>query len=210
MKHTQRIALLLAGCAFCLTTTASQAAVTITPGNASAVPGGQAMPTLTFSFDAPYDFTSLTLLVDYDADLMTFNKAQSSISINGVQQDFSALLSNPDFFSLVNDDVGSYSLSALFGDGHYAIPAGSMVMNSVFDLTPGFHAGMSTAVHIYGSMTSTAADVDPFPEDVFDVAASVTAVPEPATWLMMLGGLGLVVVQRMLGHARNDSGYTWN
>lgn len=207
MKILQQVSMLAAGCALCLTTAMAQAAVTTTAIHASALPSGKAKPALNFEFDDVYDdvyeFTTLTLWVDYDPTLMTLKVAESTWSMGGPEYglyeflDGLALSSDSDFSYIDNDDPGSYSLSAGFITGNLPIPAGSMTIKGVFDLKPGFLADMSTDVVIYGTLTSTAADVDPFLGDDFDVTATVTAVPEPETWLMLLSGLGLVVAQRM-------------
>lgn len=213
MKILRHVSWLAALGAFVLTSGAAQAAVSVSAGNASAVPGGQAATTLTFAFDAPYDFTTLTLFVDYDDNLLTLNTGLSTVAFNavdplysipqtGYQTVLAALALNPAFSAVPNDAAGSYSLSALYNPGSsYPLPIGSLVIKGVFDLKPAFLAGMSTGIDIRGSMTSTAADVDPFPEDTFGdfgnpgdvpVIATISAVPEPETWLLLLGGLGLV------------------
>jgi len=205
MKILQQVSMLAAGCALCLTTAMAQAAVTTTAIHASALPSGKAKPALNFEFDDVYDdvyeFTTLTLWVDYDPTLMTLNVAESTLTMGGMDYGLNGLLLSSIFdFYVPNDDPanGRYSLLAGFDfPQYYPIPAGSMTIKGVFDLEPGFLAGMSTDVVIYGTLTSTAADVDPFLGDDFDVTATVTAVPEPETWLMLLSGLGLVVAQRM-------------
>lgn len=198
MNILQRVSVLAAGCALCLTTAMAQAAVNTTAIDASALPGGKAMPVLNFEFDAEYEFTTLTLWVNYDPTLMTLNVADSTWFMDGEEYELDGqLLSSIFDFYVPNDDTGSYSLSAGFFTGHLPIPAGSITIKGVFDLEPGFLAGMSTDVSISGFMTSTAADLDPSQMDEFGLTATVTAVPEPETWLMLLSGLGLVVAQRM-------------
>ena len=204
MKILQQLSLFVGGCALCLSTAMAAPPVNLPPdvsaGSVSVVPGpgAKAMPTVTFAFSSDYEFTTLLLNVDYSATLMTFNAAQSTLSVGGNEMPFLEVLatlslnSGGDFTYTPNDAPGSYSLSAAFGSGHYTIPVGSMVLKGVFDLDPSFVAGTATDVFVSGTMTSTAADADPFPIDNFSVVATVTAVPEPETWLMLLGGLGLV------------------
>ncbi len=203
MKILQQLSLFVGGCALCVSTAMASLPVNTPPvvsaGDASVVPGSgaQAMPTVTFAFSSPYEFTTLLLNVDYDSNLMTFNAAQSTLSVGGnelpLQQVLVALSANPNFSYSPNDAVGSYTLTAGYAfPDYYPLTAGSMVLKGVFDLKPSFLAGMYTDVAVYGTITSRAADVDPFPIDNFSVVPRVTAVPEPETWLMLLGGLGLV------------------
>ena len=61
-----------------------------------------------------------------------------------------------------------------------------MTLTGVFDLLPGFDTG-STPVRVFGNASDQF-----FAFEEFDMTASVSAVPEPETWLMLIGGLGLI------------------
>lgn len=172
--------------------------VTVTAGNADAPPFGQVTPTLTVTFDEPYSFTSLLLNIDYDANKMTFNEGLSTVVFmpfggSAFSLDDLVTLSGGDFIYWSTESTpGSYSLVASFLTLAQSLPEGSsLVMSGVFDMTT-LATGQTTSVVMSGVLTSTVADLDPTAVNDFSVSATVTAVPEPETWLMLLGGLGLI------------------
>lgn len=168
---------------------------TTLPGSVVAPVGGQAMPTMSFTFDAPFALTGFSLNLDYVPEQMTFNAGASTLSSGGnVATLLEALTelqgaSTPDdFFGIPpTDNPGAYSLSAFYFAGHYPVAAQTVVFTAVFDLLPAFTAGTHSDVTFSGSLENTAFESHPF-----GGVATVTAVPEPETWLMLIGGLGLL------------------
>lgn len=181
--------------------------VHVSATDASGPVPGQASPTLTFSFVEPYDFTSLFLKIDYDPLKLSFNDALSSAvfhpsALPAFTLDDLVAASDGDFSYSSDETVaGSYTLTAFFANQSHVLPAGSsLVLTGVFDLV-GLPIGQSTPVAMSGILTSTVADSDPGAVNDFAVGASVTAVPEPETWLMLLGGLA-VLASRMRRRTR--------
>jgi hypothetical protein len=184
--------------------------VLVTPG-----PGATATTSLTFQFLADYDFNAITLVVDYDAGLLQFNRGASTVSL------FAPAASTPSNVAFLpaavalfepdpdrennNLDAGTYVLNAFLLTG-VPLPQGSkLVLNGVFDVTGSFGASTSTQVTISGSLGGRASD--PFTEDVFpSMQTTVSAVPEPETWMLLLGGLGLIASRvRRASKARTDN-----
>lgn len=173
--------------------------VLVAPG-----PGTQAITTLTYDFGADYAFNSIFLKVDYDPAFLTFNRAASSVSVVGMPP----AVSLPDAVMLLdagfgpgvdvdndNSGAGQYTLSGLTIEPSYPLPAGTkLVLSGVFDVKSALTAGTSTNVFISTTLAGSA--LDPFQEDTFsDMQITVSAVPEPETWMMLLGGLGLLAAR---------------
>lgn len=181
--------------------------VNVSATDASGPVPGKASPTLTFAFVEPYGFTSLFLQIDYDQSKLSFDNLLSSAvfhptALPAFTLDDLVTLSGGDFSYDSDASVaGSYTLTAFFATQSYVLPAGSsLVLTGVFDLV-GLPMGQSTQVDMSGVLTSTVADIEPTAVNNFAVSAAVTAVPEPETWLMLLGGLG-VLASRMRRRAR--------
>ncbi len=176
--------------------------VDVSATDASGPVPGQASPKLTFSFVEPYGFTSLFLQIDYVEAKLSFNNLLSSAvfqptALPSFTLDDLVTASGGNFSYDSDTSVsGSYTLLASFATQSYVLPAGSsLVLTGVFDLV-GLPVGQSTDVAMSGILTSTVADSDPSAVNNFAVSATVTAVPEPETWLMLLGGL-CVLASRM-------------
>lgn len=187
---------------------AVQAAVSIAPAlsiastDAVAPALGQASPSFTFTFDTEFDLAGFELTVAFDPSMVTFNAAASTLSVGPVTETLPTVLfglsqtSGGDFlfspgpggFGTAVGAPGAFTITGLYQSQSTVVPAGSsFVMTSVFNLLPAFAAGSSTQVRAFGYA------FDPsFQQENFDLTATVTAVPEPETWLMLLGGLGLL------------------
>jgi hypothetical protein len=184
--------------------------VLVTPG-----PGATATTSLTFEFLAGYDFNSINLEVGYDAGLLQFNRGASTVSLFAPAASVPSVVESlpnavaffaPALASETNNLVdGSYILSA-FSIAGYPLPQGSkLVLNGVFNLTNSFTASTSTDVTMSVYVAGPA--LDSFQEESFlGLQTTVTAVPEPETWMLLLGGLGLIASRvRRASKARTDS-----
>ena len=93
--------------------------------------------------------------------------------------------------------TGAVDNSKILGLSPYAGSDQHVSLTSPFVTFPGI--SFSTAVDIYNLYSNPGdfllkASVDPvgFPQNGQAIALSVSAVPEPGTWVMMLGGIGLM------------------
>lgn len=160
----------------------------------SGVPGGLAFVDVVFSFPDPFALAGANLYIDYDAAAMVFVPASSRVVVGAVEQNFQALIDalDTDAFGLGSAIVpdpgvpGQYSVLPSFLPGAgvpLPVLEGSLRLQAAFQLLSS--AGGTVAVH--GDLF--AADFTAVP---FDVSATVTAVPEPHTWAMLLGGVALI------------------
>ncbi len=164
-------------------------------------PGSQALPSFVFDFDANFDLIGFDVTIEFDPTKLSFNAAASTLTLGATTVTFPAALmamqtALPDFIyspgpgdfgAAIN--TGSFSFNGAYFEPTSMLPiaAGSSVtMTGVFDLLPGFNTG-STSVRVFGSVGDQF-----FNFEDFDMTASVSAVPEPETWLMLIGGLGLI------------------
>lgn len=188
------------------TTPAGAPVIATSAVHAQAQPLGQALPSFVFNFDADFDLIGFMVSFKYDETKLSFNAAASTLSVGGSTAPLSTVLAQlqaastipgpgPDFLYSPDGpgDFGSaigsglFTFTGVYQTQSYLIPAGSSVtMTGVFDLLQGFDAG-TTPVQVYGEAFDVA-----FNNGAFDVTANVSAVPEPETWLMLLGGLGLL------------------
>lgn len=167
----------------------------VTPGI-----GAQAFSTLTFEFLENYSFGSISLYVDYDKDFLTFNRDASTVSVQGAGPAIPLaiavgfLTTGVPGFDVESDNpaAGQYSLSGYAIAANDPLPAGTkLVLTGVFDLKNSFTASTTAWVRISGQVSGPSADG--LREDSFGILqTTVTAVPEPETWMMLLGGLGLI------------------
>jgi len=184
----------------------AQPDVAVPPGairGGTASPGGTAITSFTISFTGNYEFIGMDTTVSYNPDLLTFNPLQSSVSILG--QSYSL----PEFFdqlsalsSIPGSDFtavgGESMLGVLFFGAGFAVTGsttltGEIVVNTAFDLSSTFAVGTSSQVKVE---QLEFADVNitftPLASPEFPLVMTVTAVPEPESWLMLLAGLGLL------------------
>lgn len=193
-------------------------AIETSSSGAIAPVSSQAFPSFTFTFDSDFDLAAFDVTIQFVPTLLSFNAAASTLSIGSDSAPISTVLnglkaasfdgSDFDFnFSTSSGSFGTADTSGAFRfvGGYlldsYLIPAGSSVtLTGVFNLT-GLAAGESTNVRVFGNALDTS-----FQNPTFDVSASVAAVPEPETWMLLLGGLGLIASRvRRASKARTDS-----
>lgn len=190
----------------------AQAAVSVThTGNAVGAPGGQFTPEISINFDAPYEMLYMNLVVDYDPAQLALDITGSHINFGGFDYTYGnfiaalnaekAATSNDFYFNEQNVE-GTYALQAGYSLGGPSILTGSIVLKPVFNLKPGFISGSATVTISKLQFDDANFNSDILadssqPLDYPPIDMTVTAVPEPETWLMLLGGLGLLAVRRM-------------
>lgn len=184
--------------------------------DAAAAPGSFAYPTFTMFFadtappisTAPYLLTTLNFDLSYDGAALTFNPERSSLSYNGVTVGgISGGGINGALGQLAVDSAtvcasGGCSSSALgmFTIAWYSI-SGSATLNTPLVLTAAFEVlpgATSAAVSLVGTggfnlnqgTASNGASL--ILDTIVPVTATVSAVPEPEGWLMMLAGIALI------------------
>ena len=164
-------------------------------------PGSQALPSFVFDFGSNFDLVGFDVTIQFDETRLSFNAAASTLSLGATTVPLSAALmamqnALPDFQYIPGPggfgaaiDTDAFNFNGVYFDpaSFYTVPAGSSVtMTTVFNLLPGFVAG-STPVRVFGNAGDQFSNFE-----AFDMTASVAVVPEPETWLMLIGGLGLI------------------
>lgn len=196
MIHFSRTAVHLSiGCLLAVSALCADAAPTITSVNAAGAPGGTVSPALQYDFDAPYAVLSFGLQFSYDSSKLAFDAASSQVSIDGVTVSLGAVIATlptSDYAS----NFGVDPVSGLaFGAFSY-IPATVVGIDHQLIFRPAFQilgspaAGPLTSVSFSGDLADDLTGV----ETTFSTAAaiSVSAVPEPATWLSL--GVGMLAL----------------
>lgn len=176
--------------------------------SAAALPLGEASPSFVFNFSKDFDIAGFEVTFEYDSAKLSFNAAASTLTVEGSALTLPTTLalmqaasvvpdSDPDFIYSPGPgffgsaiDTGLFTFTGTYVSQSYLISAGdSVTMTGVFNLRPGFVSG-DTPVRVFGQA------IDPgLNGESFNVTATVTAVPEPETWLMLLGGLGLLAAR---------------
>lgn len=172
--------------------------VTAQAGNASAGVGGTAVVDIDFDFFDGYPLLALDLNVGYDAGMLAWDQAGSSVTVLGATQSLNAFLtalgssSDPlDPSVVINDVPGNLSFSA-------TVPAAPLVtgrlsLHAAFQLLPGFGLGQNTGLTVTGMLVEDSQGL----ETPFALTPSVSVVPEPAgAWLMVAGLAGLAALAR--------------
>lgn len=172
--------------------------VTAQAGNASAGVGGTAVVDIDFDFFNAYPLLALDLNLGYDAGMLAWDQAGSSVTVLGATQSLNAFLaalgSSPgplDPSVVINDAPGSLSFSATVP----AAPAvtGRLSLHAAFQLLPGLGLGQNTGLTVAGMVVEDSQGL----ETPFALTPSISAVPEPAgAWLMVAGLAGLAALAR--------------
>lgn len=181
--HRLAAALLLVGAA------SVQAAVSTVTVDAAAVPGGLARPVLQFDFPTPYALIALDLQFDYDGSSLFFDEAASQVVVDGTAQSLPSFLGA---LAAQGSLAVNYDPAQAFGD--YSFFANTSVgFNARLTFLPAFRVAPSAlpGQTVTVSFSGALADENATLEDTFAVAAGVTvsAVPEPASWLMLTAGM---------------------
>jgi len=182
-----------------------QADISVSGGSdGSAAPGSTAFTSFTISALGDYPFTGAKMTMDYNPALLSFNASQSSVAVLGTTYalpsfltQLSTLSAVPGFNNFTIDGGASGPGSLYFSAGF--TPSGSITLNgeivvtTAFDLAPSMGIGSSADVTI---AKLDFADPNTGPVSLataeFPLVMTVTAVPEPESWLMLLAGAGLL------------------
>jgi len=212
MKNTHYLSSLLLAAGIIGLASQSQAAVSVThTGDTVITPGGQFKPEISIVFDAPYEMLGMNLVIDYDPLKLALDIYGSHVIFGGVDYtygDFIAVLAKEktdtagDFYFEVLTVEGQYALDAVYRQLGSSTLTGSIILKPVFESKPGFASGSSTVTISKLQFDDANFNSDVLadsskPSDYPPIDMTVTAVPEPETWLMMLGGLGLLAIRRI-------------
>ena len=176
IKASVAAAMLVAGT---LAHAADSLAVTVTPG--TAVQGGVATTLLNVQLDASYELLGAMLTLDWEGAALAFLPMQSST--DGIGYADVVILFDPEFSS-VSLASGSFGLSAAFL-APQGVGPGAMALSLPFQ---GLQVGTHTVT--YYLELADALGTPLVSSGAFDT--TITAVPEPATYALMLGGLAAV------------------
>jgi hypothetical protein len=181
----------------------------VTATSPTVVQGSRAYQSVTFDFQEAYPMSGVDLYLDYDPTGLSFVEGASSVSFAGMSPTLPELIAAfkvqgvSDAFSS-EAEPGKYQLFiSLFtpSEDWPVVPPGQIVLTAAFDIAPGYVG--SSALAVSGQLYGLAAEPPFFQPDGFEGLAtiSVTAVPEPETWAMLLGGLALMAgVARRRAH----------
>ncbi len=155
-------------------------------------PGDVVHSTLVLNISG-FDFDSFTLDLAYDPQVMTFLTAASTVAFNGVTIPFAAL---PNFSPPTGSFDGVGDWHAYFSSFSLnPVPViGNLVLTGVFQIAgPGAGSPIpgDYLVRASGSVTTDLV----YEERYFNAQTLVTVVPEPESWLLWLGGVGLVALR---------------
>jgi hypothetical protein len=171
--------------------------------NGSAAPGGTAFTSLTIRFTGIYQFTGAAATITFDPALLTFNPFQSKVSVLGVERSlpaFLTLLSQMENLPGSDFDVygGENPAGTLFFGAGFTLQ-GSMPLNGNIIVTTAFDLASTMAVGSVSEVALTQLVMADLDTGIVSLAApgspllmTVTAVPEPESWLMLLAGMGLL------------------
>lgn len=159
----------------------------------SGLPSTVVHPSLSLDING-FDFDSFTLDLVFDPNALSFLSGASTVVFNGVTQPLAALPSYSESAGVdINDGawhvrIGSFSLAS--------VPvAGQLALNGAFKIAdnaaPGIH-------QITASGFVSTGPISVCEECTFGGLVAVTVVPEPETWALWLGGLGLLAWRRKI------------
>lgn len=174
---------------------AAQAAVNVTHTLAAGPSSDVVMAKLSFDLGTDYPFTSLDFHVEYNPVNLAFDAGLSTVTVEGATYGYAQFLAawaagmNEQDDLQVNSDTGNglYSLAAYVVNP--VAVTGPVEVDIALRLAPAFTSG-TTSVFYSGQI---AGDLD---ESQFSGDFSISAVPEPETWLLWLGGLSLVLARQ--------------
>ncbi len=184
----------------------------VTPGGVSVVGGGtlQVQPTFNIGFASGYEFISLDFTLTY-SNALSFSKLEFTLPSNvGSPVSFSVTSANlagplpaaPDFTYGVTVTAPDMMSSVLTFSG---FPSSSFVLSGPVLLKTTFLTSTigQSAVDLAGTSGPNAISFASYTLDTFSSSALVTvsAVPEPEAWLMLLAGLGMFATLGRRRHA---------
>ena len=180
----------------------------VTPGHGSVIVGATVQPTFNIGFDSGYDLIGLDFTLTY-SNALSFSKLEFTLPSNvGGPVSFlvtSADLTGPmpvagDFTYGVTVTAPDAMSSVLTFGG---FPSSSVVLSGPVLLKATFLTSTigQSAVELAGTSGPNTPPFDTL--DTFSSSALVTvsAVPEPEAWLMLLAGLGMIATLGRRRHA---------
>jgi hypothetical protein len=167
----------------------------------SGQPGTTVVSAFTVDLGSSYDLVAFNLFLDFDPGALTFLEGSTTLQASGQNPvgliaalDAMALDTSGDFDYVVSQGAGQYSLSGLLWLG-VAPVSGPVTVRATFQIDPGAIAGASPVVQFHG-MSSQQWPLGDYSDDIFAAQSivSVSAIPEPAHWLMLTLGLATVLL----------------
>lgn len=168
--------------------------------NSAALPGDTVFSEFTIDLGSAYNLVTFDAYLDFDADKLTFDVGQSELVHQNSALGLIAVLDG-----FVTSTGGDFSYEALTtGPGHLSLTGGTLLGTVPLAGPVTFRAAFSvnllaapgpTVVGFQGfSSQETSPSV--YSDDMFSAGStiSVTAVPEPAHWLMLALGLATISV----------------
>lgn len=175
------------------------ASASVLAHDATGFPGGLSSPSFMLDFGSFQEVTNISFSWEYDTSQLVFQKAQSTIDYGGQTRTLTAFIDflkqsfggSPQYFSTEGGNVGTSNRIydyTLFADTPITL-SGQVVFNLAFQLDGNAKAGQDMPVKVSGNIIDSEWNEYPY-----EALAIVRAVPEPGTWLLWLGGVGLLTV----------------
>ncbi len=155
-------------------------------------PGGQVTATWNFDIGDNYPFNGANFSMEYDPASMGFLAEGSKVTVNGTEYGFLDVLADltnlgGDMTSNVSSGMVAFSVYLPVFPELVSIPVtGPVTLSATFELASTFTG--PAVIYFDGAVGGEE-------ESLFNGSIQVTAVPEPETWLMWLGGLGLLAAR---------------
>ncbi len=196
MKTMRNVVGWMFGAAALLSTAAVQAGGGLSyPGTLLGTPGGQVTATWTFDAGVDYPFTGANFWMEYDPASMDLVAGGAKVEAGGTEYDLWDVLDDlstmgAGVLTNVSPGMVAFSVYLPVSPVPVVIPvSGPVTLSATFELSNTF---TGPALIRFGGALAGEAD-----ESLFDGSIQVTTVPEPETWLMWLGGLGLLALGRI-------------
>ena len=166
------------------------------------VPGGvdPAKPAFSFQF-TDYDFVAVGVSLTYDPSVLQFNPSQSTVTYNGVTRtlpdlllDLGELSGGGFFVDAADDAAGEVYFNAGFTESGSLLLNGTLTVQTAFNLlAPTFEVGTNRQVGIAGLLfVNTDGVYAELIPAISPPTLTISAVPEPEAWMMLLAGMGLL------------------
>ena len=155
-------------------------------------PGGQVTATWNFDIGDNYPFNGANFSMEYDPASMGFLAEGSKVTVNGTEYGFLSVLADlsslgGDMTSNVSPGTVAFAVYLPVLPELVSIPVtGPVTLSATFELASTFTG--PAFIDFEGAVGGEE-------ESLFSGSIQVTAVPEPETWLMWLGGLGLLAAR---------------